>query len=79
VKKVTPNDIHPLPHILDYLDDACGAEVFSSLDLRDSFHQLYVEPAHRHILAFTWDGVQYHFRRGPLGLKALAGQFQHVM
>ncbi len=35
---VTPDDLHPLPHILDYLDDACGAQVFSSLDLKGSFH-----------------------------------------
>jgi hypothetical protein len=25
VIRVTPNDLHPLPHILDCLDDACGA------------------------------------------------------
>jgi hypothetical protein len=40
INKVTPNDLHPLPHILDYLDDACGAAVFTSLDLKGSFHQL---------------------------------------
>jgi hypothetical protein len=34
VNAVTPNDPHPLSYILDYLDDACGAEVFSSLDLK---------------------------------------------
>ena len=45
--KVTPNYLHPLPQILDYLDDACGAKVFSSLDLKGSFHQFVVEPSHR--------------------------------
>jgi transposase InsO family protein len=79
INRVTPNDPHPLPHILDYLDDACGASVFSSLDLRGSFHQFEVLPAHRDFLAFTWASVQYRFRRGPFGLKALAGQFQRVM
>jgi hypothetical protein len=36
---LTPDDPHPLPHILEYLDDACGAVVFTSLDLKGSFHQ----------------------------------------
>jgi transposase InsO family protein len=79
VNALTPDDPHPLPHILEYLDDACGAVVFTSLDLKGSFHQFNVEPAHRHILAFTWGSIQYQFRRGPFGLKALAGQFQRVM
>ncbi len=53
--------------------------VFSSLDLKGSFHQFEVFSAHRDYLYFTWDLVQYRFRRGPFGLKALAGQFQRVM
>jgi hypothetical protein len=76
---LSPDDPHPLPFIIDYLDEACGAAVFSSLDLRGSFHQFSVHPEHRERLAFTWKGVQYRFRRGPFGLKALAGQFQRVM
>jgi hypothetical protein len=79
INKVTPNDLHPLPHILDYLDDACGARVFSSLDLKGSFHQFDVYGPHRNYLAFTWNQTQYRFRRGPFGLEALAGQFQRVM
>ncbi|OBQ33349.1 MAG: hypothetical protein AN485_18965 [Anabaena sp. MDT14b] len=79
VNAVTPNDPHPLPYILDYLDDACGAEVFSSLDLKGSFHQFLVFPGHQDILSFTWQSIQYRFKRGPFGLKALAGQFQRVM
>jgi hypothetical protein len=72
---VTPDDLHPLPHILDYLEDACGAAVFSSLDLKGSFHQFEEFSGHRDYLCFTWDLVQYRFCRGPFGLKALAGQF----
>ena len=79
INKVTPDDLHPLPQILDYLDDACGAKVFSSLYLKGSFHQFSVRKEHRKFLAFTWKGVQYQFMRGPFGLKALAGQFQRVM
>ncbi len=79
IKRVTPNYPHPLPHILDYLDDACGASVFSSLDIRGSFHQFEVFPAHRDFLAFTWASVQHRFGRGPFGQKALTGQFQRAM
>ncbi len=79
VNAVTPNDPHPLPYIFDYLDDACGAEVFSFLDLKGSFHQFLVFPGHQDILSFTWQSIQYRFKRGPLGLKALAGQFQRVI
>jgi hypothetical protein len=79
VNAVTPNDPHPLPYILDHLDDACGAEVFSSLDLKGSFHQVLVFPGHQDILSFTWQSIQYRFKRGPFGVKALAGQFQRVM
>ena len=28
---------------------------------------------------FTWNSVQYQFRRGPFGLRALEGQFRRVM
>ena len=52
---------------------------FTSLDLKGSFHQFDVYDPHRDILAFTWRQTQYRFRRGPFGLKALAGQFQRVM
>ncbi len=53
INAVTPDDLHPLPHILDYLDDACGAKVFSSLDLKGFFHQFEVFSAHRDFLCFT--------------------------
>jgi hypothetical protein len=79
INNLTPNDEHPLPHILDYLDEACGARVFTSLDLKGSFHQFAVRTEHKRLLAFTWNCKQYQFRRGPFGLKALAGQFQRVM
>jgi len=79
INRLTPDEGHPLPHIIDHLDEACGAKVFSSLDLKGSFHQFNVEPSHRDFLAFTWNNVQYRFRRGPFGLKALAAQFQRVM
>ena len=79
INALTPDDQHPLPNIMEYLDDASGAAVISTLDLRTSFHQFNVLAEHRDILAFTWAGIQYRFRRGPFGLKALAGQFQRVM
>ncbi|OBQ31931.1 MAG: hypothetical protein AN485_22840, partial [Anabaena sp. MDT14b] len=79
INDLTPDDQHPLPHIMEYLDDASGAAVMSKLDLRASFHQFEVLEQHRQFLAFTWDNVQYRFRRGPFGLKSLAGQFQRVM
>jgi hypothetical protein len=78
INALTADDHHPLPSIMEYLDNASGAAVISKLDIRASFHQFAVLEDHRDVLAFTWDGVQYRLCRGPFGLKALAGQFQRV-
>ncbi len=52
--------------------------MFSSLDLKGSSHKFKVLSTHHDSLCCTWELVQYRFRRGPFGLKALSGQLQRV-
>ncbi len=52
INALTPDDQHPLPSTMEYLDNACGAAFISKLDLRASFHQFAVLEDHRDILAF---------------------------
>ena len=46
-------DSWPLPRIDDLLSQLKGARVFNSLDLRDGYHQIPINPADRHKTAFV--------------------------
>ncbi|KAJ1520395.1 hypothetical protein ONE63_003530 [Megalurothrips usitatus] len=54
-----------IPHILAQLK---GKDLFSSLDLSSSFHQLAVEERDRHILTIQHEGKLYRYKKLPQGL-----------
>ena len=74
-----PNDSSPLPLISDIFESLAGAQVFSTLDLRQAYHRFPIAVDDRHKTAFTWKGTQYQFRGAPFGLKTLPSHFQRVM
>ena len=69
----------PLPRIRDLLEKLKGAEVFTALDLKSSFHHFPIVKSHRNRTTFTWNGVQYQFVGSPFGLKTIPSIFQMVM
>jgi transposase InsO family protein len=74
-----PSDNGPLPLISDIFEALAGAQVFSTLDLRQAYHRLAIAEEDRHKTAFTWNDGQFQFRGAPFGLKTLPAHFQRVM
>lgn len=80
----TVKDAYPLPVISESIDEigSSKATVFSSLDLRSSYHQVELNPTDGSTLrtAFqTPSGGLYHFETVPFGLTNAPSLFQRVM
>ena len=73
------DDNYPLPKLRDILNSAAGHSYFTSLDLKQSFHQIEISDEDRQITAFTWKNVQYMFCGSPFGIKTLTTNFQRIM
>ena len=73
------DDRYPIPILRDLLDSVAGATIFSSLDLKQSYHQFPIHESDQVKTSFTWLGVQYMFQGAPFGLKTLTSIFQRVM
>ena len=73
------DDRYPLATLRELMDLVAGATVFSSLDLKNSYHQLPLREEDQCKTAFSWNGVQYKFRGAPFGIKTLPAIFQRLM
>ncbi|XP_051784491.1 uncharacterized protein K02A2.6-like [Erpetoichthys calabaricus] len=72
-------DSHPLPHIEEVFTQLRGAKMFSTIDLRNAYHQVPLHEDSRDITAFiTHDGL-FHFKRVPYGLASAPSAFQRMM
>jgi hypothetical protein len=74
LNKKTKPDKYPLPHLEAMLDRMGGARYFSTLDLKNGYHQIRMSPT-----AFTFDRGHYEFTRMPFGLKKAPSTFQRLM
>ncbi|OBZ64374.1 Transposon Ty3-G Gag-Pol polyprotein, partial [Choanephora cucurbitarum] len=80
INKYLKEDRFPLPRIDDIFKKLQGANVFTTLDLKNAFHRYPIYPPHQHKTDFTSvDGKQYMFRGCPFGLKPISSKFQRVM
>ena len=73
------DDKYPIPLLRDLLDEANGAQIFSSLDLEASYHQFFINESDQKKTCFCWRNIQYNFIGAPFGLKTLTSCFQRVM
>ena len=73
------DDKFPIPRLRELLDKAANAQIFSALDLENSYHQFEITASDRTKTSFTWKGVQYMFIGCPFGLKTITSVFQRVM
>ena len=78
INRLLMNDIYPIPHLRDILDNSAGFKYYSTIDLESSFHQLKLDSESTCITAFTWKNVHYKFLGAPFGLKTLTSAFQRV-
>lgn len=73
------DDKFPLPHLEDILDKLGKAKFFSTIDLKNSFHQIELEQSSRPLTSFSTNDGQYQFTRLPFGCKISTNSFQRMM
>ena len=79
VNKHLQVDIHPLPRLEEMVENAAGNCYYASLDLKEAYYQVELDPKSRDVTTFS-DGVAlYRFKRLPFGLSCSPAVFSRVM
>jgi hypothetical protein len=76
---VTKMDRHPLPLIQDIFDQLGGAAIFTTLDLKQGYHQLPVAPESVEKTAFACHAGIFEWVRMPMGVACGPPVFQREM
>ena len=72
-------DAFTSPRIDDIIDKLNGADTFSKLDLKASYHHIPVAAEDRHKTAFRFEGKLYEFNRTPFGLSSALATYNRLM
>jgi len=76
---ITRKDAYPLPRSDACLDAMSGSCLFSTFDLRSSYHQLPMDPGSADKTAFVTRRGSFKFRTMPFGLCNAGATFQRLM
>ena len=79
LNKVAIGDSHPLPNIVDILDQLGRARYFSTIDLASGYYQIETDEIDAEKTVFSTETGHYQFTRMPMGLKNSAATFQRLM
>ena len=76
LNSVTESDAYPLPLIQDIFDLVGGSAIYSTLNLKAEYYQMYVAEGDIPKTAFTCHAGHYEFKKVPFGLKTAQNFFQ---
>lgn len=79
LNKITVKDRFPLPVIEDCLDYLSNKRYFTTLDLKDGFHQVPIHEESIHLMAFVTPMGQYGYTVMPFGLANAPPVFQRLI
>ncbi|GKC49028.1 putative reverse transcriptase domain-containing protein [Tanacetum coccineum] len=79
LNKLTIKNRYPLPRIDDLFDQLQGSSVYSKIDLRSGYHQLYIKEEDIPITAFRTRYGHFEFQVMPFGLTNVPVVFMDLM
>ena len=79
LNEVTVKNKYPLPLMDELFDRVAGARYFSTIDLRNGFHQIAIRPEDREKTAFRTRLGHYEYTVLPMGLCNAPGTFMQLM
>ena len=79
INRYTQLDAYPLPRIDDQINEIAKNTVFSTIDLKDAYHQIPLQTEYRPYAAFEANGKLYQPKRMPFGVTNGVPCFQRNM
>uniref|UniRef100_A0A0K0G3G2 RNA-directed DNA polymerase n=1 Tax=Strongyloides venezuelensis TaxID=75913 RepID=A0A0K0G3G2_STRVS len=79
INKIIQPQSHHIPRIDSILDKAAGNQFYTSLDLKNGFHQLTLDKSSRYLTGFPTHIGIFQYKRIPMGLVGSPDFFNHVM
>lgn len=76
---ITLKEVYPTPKLEGIIDTLSGARIFTTLDIREAFYHIELDPDSRNLTSFSTQNSSYRFRRMPMGAKNSSQAFQRLI